>query len=136
MTNLDKVRSALAQMDDAYWDKVSDTAREYDKRVRMSLGGIYNRSTALMVAQVNVLNARYNGYRQLVGDTSENDKLTTDKSEVVKDSKDAIEGFVEKKRQIVNDLVILLDELIAVLEEEKILGEMWREPPEITKDEN
>lgn len=115
---LDKVKQALSLMDDRYWDYIVDRAAALEEQARQLANAIIDTCSALAAVQLELLEVRATGYKQLI----KNAGVST-LTETVKNNKTLLEPLEERKRQAVSELSGLLSSLGAIIAEMKTLGE-------------
>jgi len=114
---LDKVRLALAQMDDKYWDCVVSNMSALENHARQVAAAFLDGYRVLMEAQIEVIEARYGGYQQIIG--SDEASLP----EIVKTSKNQLAQLEAKKNQAASEISGLLEGLQSVVVLAQTLGE-------------
>ena len=114
---LDKVRLALARMNDQYWDGVVSNTSALENQVRHVAGAFLDGYSVLMAAQADVLEARYSGYQQLISADESN------LPETVKANKSHMAQLEAKRNQAANELSGLLEGLQSLVTLGQTLGE-------------
>jgi len=114
---LDKVGLALAEMNDAYWNCVVSNMSALENQAGQIVGAFIDAYRVLLEAQVEVLEARYSGYQQLV---SMDEAVLP---EMVSRFKKHLEKLESNKSHAANELTSLLEGLQASIVLAQTLGE-------------
>jgi hypothetical protein len=121
--SLDKVKLALLRMDEDYWNKLVDRISVLSKQTEQVTKIILETCTELAVAQVGIIEARYEGYIWLTEEAEGRDSST-----IINEKKEKIGQLMEQKRQKMSALSKLLAFLQNVISETETLGEAPLQP--------
>jgi F0F1-type ATP synthase membrane subunit b/b' len=115
---LDKVKLALSRMDDTYWSGIANRSSVLSNQSQRLAAEITDAFTKLTVAQIQIIEAKYNGYKLL----AENKKKAAITG-IVKENKDRISQLTQEKHQAVTALSTMIAEFSTMIKEAGTLGE-------------
>ena len=118
LIQIDKIKLALAQMGDNFWEKVTEHGAILSEKSSEITTNIKNAFNKLAVTQMSILEVKRKGYARLV----ENKKKSA-VAGIVKENKDRIDELLVEKSQAVTALSNLLKDLTAIIKEVQTLGE-------------
>lgn len=113
-----KVQHIFAKMDDKFWEDVTAKCAELSRRLPEILEEFTDACTKLTVAQMNILEAKFEGYQRLIECKDE-----TEREQVAGENKSQITDLSHSKSEISEILSTLLIDMQVVIEEINNLGE-------------
>jgi hypothetical protein len=119
---LEKIMQAAARMDDGYWEAAAGRMSALSNLGEHLAAQFIEAQTALLIAQVNLLEARHQGYVRLA-ECAKTGAGETEIAEATSASRNLIGQLKEKKRLAVADIAGCLKKLKVIAEESEKLGE-------------
>jgi hypothetical protein len=114
---LDKIKVALSQMNDEYFDKVTEHGTALTEQSARISKEINEHFSKLAVIQLNIIETKRNGYQKLV-----DNKKKSAFDGIIKENKERIDALGKEKVQAVTALSKLLAELTAIIKQVQTLG--------------
>jgi len=114
---ISKVKQTLSKMDDKYWEDLTAKCSELNKRLPEILEEFTDNCTKLTIAQMNILEAKYNGYQKLIECRGKSAQ-----EQVAGENKAHISDLSHNKCQILDTLSVLIIDMHVVVEEIDIMG--------------
>ena len=117
-SKLDKVKFALEQMNDTYWEDVTARISTLSKEISGFTAALPEAFTELAVAKINILETRYKGYQQILAA----DQSTHD--EIINDNKEQISQLLHQMSLKTGKCLDLHAALQVFIDETETLGEL------------
>lgn len=112
----ERLKAALAMMDDAYWDDIAAQTGAFGQQSRQLLESIADTYSALLVVQVDILETKGNGYKLLISAEE------SARPEIIRSNKERLDLLTAKKQQTLDELADLMASIGAMIAETAKLG--------------
>lgn len=110
-SQLAKVKATLKLMEDPYWPNIVDQISILNQELEEYLKPAYQMFIDLMVAQVDLCEAKYKGYNALVDNCDDTDKcreIMNDTAQVVKDYQE----YIKKLEYTLSELIPFIEDFL------------------------
>jgi len=114
---INQIKLAISYMDNDFWERVTNHSSNLSEKTVQITAAINKTFIKLGITQLEILNAKYKGYEHLLSSTESN------LAEIIRENKNCIGELTEQKNQTATELLNLLADITAIIEEVRTLGE-------------